>query len=302
MKRPLFFKTEWAWRHVLISVAMLIFGFYAIFLKSNPQIHPVIFLFAFQVVGLITWGAKWIHEGRHMPKGKTWLLLFALAFVAVGNDLAYFAGFSFFPPVAPVALGHQMHSVFLVLLVPFIMKKNLTGNEWKAIVVAVVGLVVLFGNQIGIDADMRGIGLGVLSAFFLAFLFVLYPLLNDRGLDVTAVNTWRFLFSTAMLIPFVPFVGATTLTITDYGTLALFGILFAFVASGMHNYAMSDKRELPPIHASIIGKSEPIIAIVYARMFFGSQEPITLAVILGAILIVGAGIWLAFQEKTETQT
>ena len=85
----------------------------------------------------------------------------------------------------------------------------------------------------------------------------------------------------------------------DLALLVAFGILFAVIASGIHNLGISRTRSL---HASILGKSEPVFAIIYAWIFL-SEGPSMRTVIAG-VLIIGASTWLALRahkEKSELE-
>ena len=109
------------------------------------------------------------------------------------------------------------------------------------------------------------------------------------------MNFWRYTISTAMLLPFVFHFGGFGVIRENFWSLVAFGTLFAVIASGIHHLGISRTR---PLHASIIGKSEPVIATAYAFFFLGQTPGIS--TLIGGALIVGASFWLAFQEK-ETE-
>ncbi len=277
----------------LVTFAMLLFGAYALFIRLLPNIPIISFLFAMQVVGMISFFVIAVRQGfpKTTPMAK-WLLL-ALAITTTANDLAYFWAFRL-TSVANASVAHQLVSVFLLFLAPLFLREKTKKNEWIALVIALAGVFVLFGPGIALSSnDTLGIVLGLLSALFYALFILIYRYLPRQGYTVDFMNFWRYTLSTAMLLPVIPYFGGFHVIYQNFWSLAAFGMLFAVIASRIHNLGISRTR---PLHVSIIGKSEPVIATLYAFLFL-RQVP-TASAILGGILIVGASLWLALR-KTE---
>jgi len=125
----------------------------------------------------------------------------------------------------------------------------------------------------------------------LACLFILYRLLPQHNLSVVTINFWRHLLSSTVMLPVLASLPAAQTNTENLKILIPFGIIFGVIASGIHNFALGRTRSL---HASIIGKSEPAIAIIYA--FFFLREVPSVQVIIGGILIIGSSVWLAGQK------
>lgn len=285
-----------------ILTSMLIFGFYAIFLKLNPLISPLIFLWAFQFVGMVGYTLVCIIEGLLgkkdiAPERHHFWLLLALAVVALTNDLSLFAGLRLSP--ANAAVAHQMVSVFLVFFSPWLLHEPVRRSEWRAIGLSLFGILIMFANELrlGSSADFWGLTLGLISAPFYGLLIICYRKLRETGMSLTTVNTARYWLSTFLLLPIVliaaPF---TSLRPGDVQVLGWFGFTFAIVASTIHNFSISRARTL---HASIIGKTEPAIVIFWAYLILG-ERPTGMQLVGGAI-VVGASLWLAFVKEKETE-
>jgi len=274
----------------LVLIAMALFGTYSLFLRLCPNIPTLEFLLAFQLVGAAVLG---IHECFTERKAaidkRAWFLLGALTLVALGNDLCYFAAFRL-TSIANAAVGHQTVSIFLLLLAPLFLGEKTTRSEWLALVVALLGVAILYSDHFGFTQrhDLLGTSLAVLSGLFYAVLIVLYKRLHALGLSIATINWWRYFFSAILLLPIVLSLEHWQPSSLDLLILVDFGVLFAVIAAGLHIYAMSRTRAM---HVSIIGKSEPVFATVYALLFL-SEVPSAQAVI-GGILIVGSSIWLA---------
>jgi drug/metabolite transporter (DMT)-like permease len=279
---------------ILVLSAMAIFGSFPLFFRLYPEIHPLTFVFAFQIVGAIAFFFLGVFSGFPRLGRKDWMLLAGLAFVALANDFFYFTAINL-TSVENAAVSHQSVSVFLFFLAPLILKERTRRDEWIAFMISILGIFILYSGSLGLDVgrDLLGITSGVLSGFFLALLIILYRVIPDleRGINIRVVNFWRYSISAVLLLPFASIMGITTITSGDIIPLATFGILFAVIASGIHHYALRRTRSL---HASILGKSEPVFAITYA--FFILHEQPTVEVMIGGTLIIGSSIWLAFRK------
>jgi drug/metabolite transporter (DMT)-like permease len=140
-----------------------------------------------------------------------------------------------------------------------------------------------------------GIALGVLSGFFYACLVVIYKLL-DRipKLMVGMKNFWRYGISMVLLVPWMWHEGIRMPSVESFAVLGAFGLLFAVIASGIHILGMGRTK---CIHATIVGKAEPVFAIAFAAVAFG--EKVTPAVWVGGALVIGSSLWLVIRSKAK---
>lgn len=277
----------------LVFAAMLIFGSYALFLRFFPAIPAFMFLFAMQIVGAV--GFFFLCPKDNLVavfKNNAWLFL-GFVVVALGNDLTYFMAFRM-TSIANAVFSHQMVSVFLLFCAPVFLAEKTTKKEWGALLVSLGGLAVLYAPGFALHnaRDVWGISLGLISALFYALIIVCYRKLTKHGLSIREINFWRFSLSTIAMFPFILAFGGLQISQENLFLLFLFGLLFAVIASGMHNYAIAHTRSL---HISIIGKSEPVIAAAYA--FLWLNETPTALILIGGMLILGSSVWLAFQKE-----
>jgi drug/metabolite transporter (DMT)-like permease len=282
----------------LVLVAMALFGTYSLFLRLCPHIPTLVFLLAFQVVGAIVLGIHQCFGGRQVIDKKGWLALGALALVASGNDLCYFAAFRL-TSISNAAVAHQTVSVFLLILAPLFLGEKTTKSEWLALVISLVGVAILYSDHLGFNQwhDALGTSLALLSGLLYALLIVLYRRLHHLGLSISTINWWRYFFSTILILPIVGSFVHWQPNGSDLFVLASFGVLFAVIASFLHIYAMSRTRAL---HISILGKSEPVFATIYALLIL--HEFPTAQAVVGGIFIVGASIWLTLTSHLEENT
>ena len=281
---------------LLILVAMAMFGSYPLFLRICPQISPLAFLGAFQIVGMMSFFIIAYRQGMPRLVKRDYAFLVGLAVAATLNDLCYFFAFTT-TSVANAAVAHQSVSIFLLVLAPILLGERVRKEEWAALAVSFAGIAVLYSNQLGMNSDkphhLTGITLGVISGLFYAFIIVLYRMIPNlnRGITISVINFWRYAMSSILLVPFLPLMKFGELQSIDVIPLIDFGLTFAVIASGIHNYGISKTRSL---HVSILGKSEPVFAIMYATLVLGELP--TIQAIIGGIFIVGSSIWLALKK------
>jgi drug/metabolite transporter (DMT)-like permease len=281
---------------ILILTAMALFGSYSLFLRLLPNISTVTFVFIFQLVGVSVFYFLWRHETTRKLTRHSLLLLILLAIAALGNDLLYFAAFRH-TTVANATIAHQSVSIFLIFLAPVFLRERTERAEWLSLVPAILGIGIMYSSGVAVDSsrDVWGITYGILAGFCYALLIILYRIIpNHQRLSVSVVNFWRYFFSVLFLLPFLPLLGLSKLQASDAIPLLGFGLLFAVIASGIHTLGLSKARSL---HASILGKSEPVFAILYALVFL--QEKPTAQVIIGGLLIVGASVWLVLRKEQQ---
>jgi drug/metabolite transporter (DMT)-like permease len=282
---------------ILVLCAMSLFGTYALFLRMQPQIPVLIFLRSFQIVGALVFGICYAVCGITRLGKKAILLLVLLALVASAQDLVYFCAFRL-TTVANAAIAHQMVSVFLLILAPWLLQERTRRSEWIALAFSLCGLVILYsGHTISVNTkDSAGISLSLLSAFLYAMLIVLFRHINRLGLSIVTLSFWRYFLSTLLLVPIV----FTSIHWTPHGPdllwLGLFGVLFAVIGTWLHILGINQTRAL---HVSILGKSEPVFAALYAFIFL--KEWLTINEILGGLLIIGSSIFLAFLSESALQ-
>lgn len=278
----------------LVFASMLFFGSYSLFLRLHPL--PVFsYLFAFQVVGAVAFIAWALVRKAKIRSDRFLIPYFAgLAVAATLNDLTYFYAFQL-TTVAKAAISHQMVSVFLLVLAPLALKERTDRREWIAMVVALAGVILLFSdkNSGGSGDDALGVVLGLVSAFFYAWIIILYRKLQSvYKLSLTTINSWRYCLSALFLIPFIPIMARHSYGPEDIAVLAAFGVLFAVFASGIHSIGMGLTKAL---HSSIIGKSEPVFAVVYAFLFL--KETPSLPVMAGGLIVLAVSLWLTLYKK-----
>lgn len=276
---------------LLIFAAMLIFGSSALFLRKLPDIPVPLFLFSFQLIGFIGFFLLFLRQrNKGIPKKELTFLL-TLAVVALGNDLAYFSAFRL-TTIANAALAHQMVSLFILFLAPLLLKEKTKKYELAPVFISLAGLVLLYGRNLTFYniSHLIGLSFGLLSALLYALLIIHYRYLTGRKLTVTTINLWRYGFSSLILLPFILNPQNFQVATSNMYSLVAFGLIFAVIASGLHNYGIGLSKS---IRAAVIGQIEPVVATFYAFLFL--KEIPTIETLLGGAMILGASFWLTLK-------
>ena len=128
---------------------------------------------------------------------------------------------------------------------------------------------------------LSGVMFGIASGIMYALIIIFYKKVLEKN-TVYTVNTYRFLISSAILMP-IFFIESPTITYLNMLSLAAFGIIFGIVAVSLHTEGI---RRLRANEAGIIGYVEPLAAVTYAIILL-SEVP-TLHTVTGGLMILGS--------------
>jgi drug/metabolite transporter (DMT)-like permease len=279
-----------------ILFAMGIFGSFALFLRTIPNVPTLAFTLALQVVGVVGMAIRARHSVWHLRKHFPLFCLLAIS--AVANDLCYFISFRT-TSVSNAAVAHQSVSIFLLFLTPLVLGDRVQRAEWKAFVVAIIGVLILYSQGLGAHGskDLEGVTIGVLSGFFYAVVVLSYVVIGRRRIPAMEANIWRYAISIVLFLPVLPAAHLGSISARDFALLAAFGMVFAVIATSFHTFGMTRSR---PLHASILGKTEPVFAVVYALLFLGEVPSLT--TVIGGGLILGSSVWLTLVGVDEADS
>ena|SRR6185312_13807443 len=280
--------------------AMALFGTYSLFLRFAPSIPTLEFLFGFQAIGFVAFAAANKGLGAVPASMRKWMALLVIS--ALANDLALFSGFRL-TSVANIAFSHQTVSIFLLFLAPWVLQERTRQEEWLSLGIAGVGLAFLYMAKPDSSVtgnDIAGISLGIASGLFYALVLLMYRVLfkGDAAgsMNIARINTWRYGVSTFVLAPILFCSEKIDFTLQNAAVVGSFGVLFAVVATILHLMGIARTRIL---HASILGKSEPLFAVLYAAIFL--HEIPSGMTLLGGTLIISSAFFLVLKGNVESR-
>ncbi len=190
----------------------------------------------------------------------------------------------------------NINVVFVALLAVVILREKISSKTSVALVLGILGVVILT-TEGDLSNVLNGTFLGNVMVFTAGLLWAVYIIYQkkilNRQVNVLMVTGAVVLLTTLFLIPMtfsfasdysVDAVGLVTLL---YAGLLSTGIAFLFYNSGL--------KHLNATVASIILLFEIVFAMIFAFIFL--QEVPTLAVIVGALLIVSSILTISIRKK-----
>lgn len=276
-----------------ILLAMALVGLYALFLRKFANIPISFFIFSSQIIGAIFFFILFIkHKKQITIRKKEWMIIAMIGLAGLLNNFLYLTALRL-TKVSNAVVAHRMVAVFTLFLAPLIVKEKITRKEKLVLFLSFLGIGILYLNDLRFkNSDLLGITFGLGAAFFYALIIILYRLLSKTIESVSIVNFWRFLFSTIILSPFIAAKDGLILNGKNLLILIIFGFMGGVIISGLQSSGISKTKAM---HASIIGQSEPVFAIIFALAFL--NETPALQSIIGGTIIIGSNIWLTFKEK-----
>jgi len=220
-----------------------------------------------------------------------------LGIYAIGALLG-FHWISFFHSmqVSTVAIG--MLSLFTypmitVLLEPFYTKQKILVSDIVAALVVLLGVFIMLGGKItSFDSDIaQGVFWGVISAFLFALRNLLqkyyYPEVSSDRLMMHQV-----LAVAIMLLVFVDYPSVLSLSVNDWLTLLLLGVISTATAHTLLSYSL---KRLAAKSVAMISCLQPFIATLFAWLLL-HEEP-TNAVLVGGCIIVSVALYESLKKS-----
>lgn len=219
-------------------------------------------------------------------KKLAWLVLTgaALGF----NWMLLFEAYNY-TTVAVATLCYYFEPTILLLLSPLLFKERLSGKKLLCALLAILGMVLVSGvvEQGGLRGEqLRGVLCGLGAACF----YTAVVILNKKIRDVDPYGrTIVQLFSAALvLLPYLLLTekpGGIRLNAGLIGLLLLVGVVYTGLVYALYFGSMPNLRAQT---IAILSYLDPVVALLVSALLLG--ERLTLAGMLGAVLILGAAI------------
>jgi drug/metabolite transporter (DMT)-like permease len=232
-------------------------------LRTDARMAAILALFPFALsYGLVYWGEQYI------PSGLTAVLFGALP-------------------------------LWVALIVPLMLPSEpITPGVVVAIVVAVAGLAVAFGESLSLGSEDRALlgALALLASPLSSAIGNVSLKVRAGDLDAIVLNAWGMLGGGVMLLAASALGESwgdarwTPQAVAAIGYLAVAGTAVAFVGLTVL------VRHVTAVTVSYISLVIPFGALVFGAVLY--DEPITALSVLGAVL-VGAGLYLAQRAQRQ---
>lgn len=280
-----------------LTFSMLVFGTIGIFVRYISLPSSVIALvrgiigtvFLLIVIFKRGPGIAWQDIRRNL-----FYLCLSGAFIGI-NWILLFESYHY-TTVATATLCYYMAPVFVTIAAPIVFKERLTQKKVFCISVALAGMILVSGvwnvNITG-NGELRGIFYGIGAAVFYASVI----LLNKKIRDISPYDKTMMQLATASIV-LLPYTFLTEnlfvmiLTPQTLLMLAVVGILHTGISYTLYFGSM---KYLEAQTIAIFSFIDPIVAILLSALFL--KEPLGIAEIVGAIMVLGAAFISELSEK-----
>ena len=271
-------------------LSMVIFGTIGIFRRYIPLPSGLI-AFSRGLIGMLFLLAFVTLRGIRLSKENIrhngWKLLLSGAFLGF-NWILLFEAYRY-TSVAVATLCYYMAPILVVLVSPLLFGESLGGRKLLCVVVALVGMVLVSGvvdSGFGGGDNLKGVLLGLGAA-------VLYASVVLMNKKITGISSYEKTIvqlgtAAAVILPYTLLtetVDPQAWTLRAVLCLVLVGIVHTGVAYALYFGAVSDMKAQT---AALFSYLDPVVAILLSALLLG--EPMTLAVGIGAVLVLGAAL------------
>ncbi len=221
-------------------------------------------------------------------------------------NFGYLLGIERGVPLALVLILEFTASIWIALWIKFVRKGAVARDMWVAIALSLLGLVLVSKVWNGFAFDLIGIAGSLGSAFALAAYFLMSEKLGKKresiamlifGMGFASIfwlvvlPPWSFPFEVFTMKMDLGGIAAGTM-VPGWSLMAAVAILGTVIP---YLCVLTGMRLLTASTSSVIGMLEPVIAGIFAWIWFGqSWDAIQL---IGAIVVL-FGIYLADRAKT----
>jgi drug/metabolite transporter (DMT)-like permease len=229
-----------------------------------------------------------------LETGQIKVLLFAGIFGYFMAILSLYISYEYIGAGVATAL-HYLFPVFVAIFSRCLFREKLHRNKWIALIISLAGLYVMtsFGGQ---KFHPYGIFFAILSA--ITFAIYVVALANPK---MKAMNSYVLAFYVCMIsailsMAMILIKGQWPMPLTVKG-LFYVSLVAIFCTSVALIFFIRGVQIIGPASTSILSTLEPIISLGAGIVILG--EPMTLQIILGSILVVGAILLIAITDAKK---
>lgn len=265
-----------------LHAAVALFGFAALFGKwiALPATAIVLGRTVIAAATLVI-----VAMARSQPVGRPQVSVAVNGAILALHWVSFFAAVKI-ATVAVALLGYASFPLFVLMLERRLFARGARLVESGTAILAAVGLVALVPDFSWTSDTVRGLALGVLSAFTFALLSVRNRKLVVR-MTPTRIAFWQNLFAAACLAPIVALIDRMSAwpAASDIGLLIVLGVACTGLA---HTLFIASMQRVSAHTASVVAALEPVYGIALAVWLLG--EVPNLRTLAGGTLIVAAAL------------
>ena len=272
---------------LFILIATLSFAIMNVLAKSLAGLHFSQIVF-FRAFGTFIFVFPYMRHKRVSLIGNNPKLLLLRAVTGLLSLSTFFMAIQIIPLGSALSFRY-VGPMFAAIMAYFFLKERVNALQWICFLVAFIGVIIVKGFDVRVN--VLGMGLSLISAFFLGFVFVVIRYLATREHFLTIINYFMVLCIVASMFflrDWIMPAGNEWYAIIFIGIFGLIGQLFMTKA-----FSLEEASVLAPFKYM-----EIVYALIMGLMFFG--EGYGLLSYMGMLLIVGGMVLnVIFKSKAN---
>ena len=235
----------------------------------------------------------WRHEHLHI----TWtehLQITFLALLYAVSAICLISGYHYMPSGIATTLLFS-YPVWTAILMLLLFHQKPTWRMTLAVILAFTGVYMLSGVHAGGGIkSVAGLVMELLAGLFYAIYMVTFPHMRIRRMSSLKVNFYLFFITTVFMMLYALFTTGSIQPIHSTGNLINLILLGILPTAFSNIFLVLSLKLIDSTRVAILGAFEPLTAMTVGIVVFG--EPLTVAVIVGFALIIGA-VMLLISKK-----
>jgi drug/metabolite transporter (DMT)-like permease len=262
---------------------------------TRQQVAPLQIAAMRQVVAGIFFVATMLvyHKGKlKMPTIKDTLILSFINFIC-SNGLSTWE--VKYIPGGLAAIMAAVYPIYLVIIYYIFFAKNIAKEIWLSMLIALIGIILIFYPSLTDKAIDRYYVFGVALAIISSITWAFGTIYTKRQANRDNINPY-FSIGLQMLISGVTLNGGLIVTgqytsVWSMGTDVWIAIAYLIVAGSIAGYAcfLYALKSLPAEQVSIYAYINPIVALFFSNMFM--DEPLSSMLLIGTVFVL-AGVYM----------
>ena len=277
-------------------MAMVIVGTIGIF-RRNIALSSAALAFSRGILGSLSLGAFVKVRGQKifhgMERNKLFLLILNGAIIGV-NWIFLFEAYRF-TTVAVATLCYYLQPTLLILVSPIFFKEKLTGKKLFYALIAFLGMVLVSGVLGGGDTgSLKGVAFGLAAAVLYTMAVVINKI--TLGVDPYEKTIIQLASAGIVLIPYILMTEDISAVQLDTITIILVLIVGIIHTGLVYFFYFGSMEHMSAQAVAVFSYIDPVVAVIASWAFLG--EPLTVPVIIGAVLIIGSAF---LSERTNNE-
>lgn len=284
--------------YYMLIASMLFAGTGALSKLLSSELNSIEIVFFRNIIGLFLIILMIYKKPLHQIGGKFWLLAFRGIIGTIGL-------YAFFYNIAHIDLAtaftfSKTSPIFTALFAAFLFKERLSYLSWFAIFIGFIGILFIVEPTLGVSKDeyiglISGIGAAMaytsirgLRKHYDTMAIVLSFMICGSAMPLLSMIVGSFYYRPNLDFLISPFVMPS---LNGWVMIVIMGLLAtAFQIYLTKAYAASKKAGV----VAAVGYSDVVFSMIFG-LILGDSLPSSLA-FLGIVMIVGAGILVAYQR------